>query len=99
MNDNINKMTENLSNADELEQETYQMRVNSEGFRDSATSLKRTMWWRNMKLWLIIGGVVAVIALILIVIIIIVCSTGGGDDNNDNDKNVSLIKSITKLLH
>ena len=43
----------------------------SQGFYDGATQLKRKMWWKNMKLNLII------LVVIIIIIIIIVKALGG----------------------
>ena len=71
MNKNITNMTYNLAAADEIEGQTAEMMNHANDFRHAATNLKRTMWWKNTKLWLIIGGVAAIILIIIIIIIII----------------------------
>ncbi|KAL7715730.1 Snare protein [Entamoeba marina] len=79
MQKNIEDMTRNIATADELEDQTDVMQSHASDFRSNATDLKRSMWWKNMKLWIIIGCVVAVL-LIIFVIFIIIISTAGGDD-------------------
>ena len=78
---NIADMTDNISKADEIEGQTADMMNHAQEFRKASTNLKRTMWWKNMKIWLIIGGVAAIILIIIIIIIIISCS-GGEEEAN-----------------
>lgn len=44
--------------------------IEANQFKRSAVQLKKTMWWKNFKLWLII---IAVIIIIIIIIIIATC--------------------------
>ncbi|GAB1220479.1 hypothetical protein ENUP19_0331G0002 [Entamoeba nuttalli] len=76
MQQNIQDMTRNIATAEELEGQTGDMVGHANDFRKASTDLKRTMWWKNMKLWLIIGGVVAVIVIVTIIIIIIIAKSG-----------------------
>ena len=78
---NIADMTDNIAKADVLEGQTQQMADHADEFRKGATTLKRTMWWKNMKMWLIIGGVAAVI--IIIIIIIIATSVDSGETTTE----------------
>ena len=35
-------------------------------FKKNANELKNKMWWKNMKMWLIIGAIVLIITAIII---------------------------------
>ncbi|GAB1223351.1 hypothetical protein ENUP19_0143G0018 [Entamoeba nuttalli] len=72
MQNNIDNMTRNVANAEELEQQTAVMNENAAAFKKSSTNMKNAMWWKNFKLWLIIGAVVAIIILVIIIIIVII---------------------------
>ena len=74
MAENISNMTKNIAAAEDLEGQTSDMMNHANDFRKASTNLKRNMWWKNMKLWLIIGGVVGVILIIIIIIIIASCA-------------------------
>ena len=74
MAQNIADMTNNIARADEVEGQTAAMMSHANEFRKASTNLKRTMWWKNMKIWLMIGGVCAIILIIIIIIIIISCA-------------------------
>jgi len=67
MNDNITKMVNNQENLENLSDKADKMKTTSNQFKKSATTIKRNMWWKNMKLNLIIAVVVIVILIIIIV--------------------------------
>ncbi|KAL7721876.1 Snare protein [Entamoeba marina] len=79
MQKNIQDMTRNIATAEELEGQTDLMQSHASDFRSSASDLKRTMWWKNMKLWIIIGCVAAALFIIFVIFIIIVSSAGGNN--------------------
>lgn len=45
-------------------------------FKRQATTLKNTMWWKNMKLWIAVG---CVLLLVVLVIILSVCGISFGN--------------------
>ena len=70
MQKNVMNMQQNLLKADEVAGETDSLLAHSKDFKNQATNLKRTMWWKNMKLWLMFG---AIALIIIVIIIIIIC--------------------------
>eukprot|EP01017_Pseudomicrothorax_dubius_P009073 TRINITY_DN1302_c0_g1_i3.p1 TRINITY_DN1302_c0_g1~~TRINITY_DN1302_c0_g1_i3.p1 ORF type:complete len:197 (-),score=54.03 TRINITY_DN1302_c0_g1_i3:37-627(-) len=60
---NIDKMVANQGNLENLQNKTQRMKDLSQTFEKNSGDLHRLLWWRNMKLNIIIGCIV--IALIL----------------------------------
>jgi hypothetical protein len=54
MHENISHLLSTHENLEVLEDKTESLRTEAQTFQRQATSLKRVMWWRNMKLSLII---------------------------------------------
>ncbi|ELP93478.1 leukocyte receptor cluster member, putative [Entamoeba invadens IP1] len=75
MQNNINDMTKNIATAEELQTQTEQMNENANQFRQKSNQLKTEMWWKNVKLWIILGVVVAIIVIAIIIVIIILATT------------------------
>lgn len=50
-------------------------------FETQAAKLKRKYWWRNCKMWLILG----VVAFVVLIIIIISVTTGKKSDDTPDD--------------
>ena len=67
---NIDGMQKNVAVGEELAKETDALVQHSKDFVDSSKRLKRSMWWKNMKIWLIIGAVALIILIIIIIIIV-----------------------------
>ena len=44
---------------------------NANAFQKNSNQLKKTMWWKNVKLMLIIGAIIAIVVIVLIVIIVL----------------------------
>ena len=70
MHKNIDGMQKNVAVGEELAKETDALVAHSKDFRDSSKRLKQSMWWKNMKIWLIIGAVALIILIIIIIIIV-----------------------------
>ena len=52
-------------------------------FETQAGKLKRKYWWRNCKMWIILG-IVATVVLVIIIISVTTGSKNSADDNEDN---------------
>eukprot|EP01017_Pseudomicrothorax_dubius_P036787 TRINITY_DN5301_c0_g1_i1.p1 TRINITY_DN5301_c0_g1~~TRINITY_DN5301_c0_g1_i1.p1 ORF type:complete len:131 (+),score=38.99 TRINITY_DN5301_c0_g1_i1:441-833(+) len=70
MEDNIRKLMVNTESIDGLSQKTQKMNDMSRNFQKQSADLARIMYWRNMKLKIIIG--VLVVGILLYIIIPIV---------------------------
>ncbi|PKI83302.1 hypothetical protein MVES_002832 [Malassezia vespertilionis] len=80
MRDNINKVNERGENLDSLQDKTDNLSVSAQGFRRGANRVRKRMWWKDMKMRLIIiFGIIALLA----VIIIPSAFYGTKHDNND----------------
>ena len=67
----------------ELDDRATTLQQGAEMFDRNAGKIQRKMWYQNMKMNFIIGGVVLVV--IIIIIVVIVTSTGGDDPKPPND--------------
>eukprot|EP00835_Amoeboradix_gromovi_P001955 NODE_100_length_20777_cov_0.240884.p17 type:complete len:126 gc:universal NODE_100_length_20777_cov_0.240884:5662-6039(+) len=72
MQDNIHKVMERGEQLDQLQTKTDDLQQSSMQFRRGANRVRRQMWWRDMKVKLLIGGTI-----IIIIIIIVVAATSG----------------------
>ena len=61
MHDSINEMLATRDNLEVLEDKTEGLRAEAATFQRSATSLKRHMWWRNMKLKLVCAMIIIIV--------------------------------------
>lgn len=55
---------------EDMAERSENIAIEANQFKRNAVQLKKTMWWRNMKLWLLIIGVIIIV---IIIIIIAVC--------------------------
>ena len=62
---NIEKVLERGEKIDLLVDKTDRMRNTAVKFHKTSRRLKNTMWWQNVKMWLIILGVVAVVIFVI----------------------------------
>merc|ERR1712141_346461 len=83
MQNNVEKVLERDAKLNELDDRATTLQQGAEMFDRNAGKIQRKMWYQNMKMNFIIGGVVLVV-----VIIIIVVSTGGDDPNPTNPPNL-----------
>ena len=67
MNENINKVMERGEKLDSLQMKTEDLQQGALQFKRGATRVRKQMWWKNMKLNLLIAVVVIIILLIIIV--------------------------------
>uniref|UniRef100_A0A069DP05 Putative vesicle-associated membrane protein 2 n=1 Tax=Panstrongylus megistus TaxID=65343 RepID=A0A069DP05_9HEMI len=81
---NIEKVLERDQRLSDLDDRAEALNMSALKFEQQAAKLKRKMWWKNVKYWLVIGGIVGVLLLIIIVWIV---STTGGDDSSSNSGN------------
>lgn len=69
MRDNVNKVLERDVKLGELDARAENLEAASNSFATSAKRVRKKMWWENLKMKLIIGGVVLAILIIIITII------------------------------
>jgi len=73
MRENINKVAERGERLDSLQDKTDNLAVSAQGFRRGANRVRKNMWWKDMKMRIIIG--VGVVILLIIIIVPIVRAT------------------------
>jgi len=66
MKENISKAIEREGKLDDLSKKTDILTEDASIFRDRGRDLRKKMWWKNVKMWIII----IMVALILIAIIV-----------------------------
>jgi hypothetical protein len=66
MSENINQAMSNLESTEALDEKTQEMKQQSNMFNKQAKTAKNQMWWKNMKLNIIIGCVVLIIIFALL---------------------------------
>ncbi|KAF8994011.1 synaptobrevin-domain-containing protein [Cyathus striatus] len=69
MRNNIDKVTERGHNLDELEKGP-ELSVSAQNFKRGANRVRKDMWWKDMKMRIIIGVAIAVIIIIIVVSIV-----------------------------
>jgi len=62
MEDAVQDLLATRENLEVLEDKTFQLRSEAANFQRKAVSAKRSMWWRNCKLKILLAGVVLAIA-------------------------------------
>ncbi|KAJ7182769.1 synaptobrevin [Mycena crocata] len=70
MRENITKVAERGERLDSLQDKTDNLAVSAQGFRRGANRVRKNMWWKDMKMRLIIGAAIAVIIVIIVVSIV-----------------------------
>ncbi|KAH9975454.1 synaptobrevin-domain-containing protein [Lactifluus volemus] len=66
MRDNITKVVERQERLDSLQDKTDNLAVSAQGFRRNANRVRKNMWWKDMKMRIIIGISILVILAIII---------------------------------
>ena len=66
MRENITKVAERGERLDSLQDKTDNLAVSAQGFRRGANKVRKNMWWKDMKMRIIIGVAVAVIIFIIV---------------------------------
>jgi len=70
MKNNIAKVAERGERLDSLQDKTENLAVSAQGFRRGANRVRKNMWWKDMKMRIIIGVSIAVILVIIIVSVV-----------------------------
>ncbi|KAI8912652.1 vesicle-associated membrane protein 8 [Gorgonomyces haynaldii] len=68
MQNNINKAMLRGEQLDTLQNKTEDLQQSSLQFKRGANQVRKEMWWKDMKLKLIIGVIVAIVLIIIIVV-------------------------------
>lgn len=77
MRENISRVLERGDKLTDLQDKSDNLNTNAEYFRLTSRRLQRNMWWREMKMRLILAVVIIVILLLIFVPIIIQQTRGG----------------------
>merc|ERR1712228_795481 len=78
MKGNVERVLERDQKLNQLDDRADALQQGASQFETQAAKLKRKYWWRNCKMWLILGAVAAVVLIIIIVSV----TTGKGDDSD-----------------
>jgi len=70
MRENITKVAERGERLDSLQDKTDNLAVSAQGFRRGANRVRKNMWWKDMKMRIIIGFAIAIIIIIIVVSIV-----------------------------
>jgi len=70
MRENITKVAERGERLDTLQDKTDTLAVSAQGFRRGANRVRKNMWWKDMKMRIIIGAAISVILIIIIVSVV-----------------------------
>ncbi|KAF9787851.1 synaptobrevin [Thelephora terrestris] len=70
MRDNITKVAERGERLDQLQDKTDNLAISAQGFRRGADRVRKNMWWKDMKMRIIIGVVIVVIIVIIVVSVV-----------------------------
>ncbi|EKM77616.1 hypothetical protein AGABI1DRAFT_121991 [Agaricus bisporus var. burnettii JB137-S8] len=70
MRENITKVAERGERLDSLQDKTDNLAVSAQGFRRGANRVRKNMWWKDMKMRIIIGVAIAVIIVIIVVSVV-----------------------------
>merc|ERR1712003_290264 len=81
MRGNVEKVLERDQKLSQLDDRADALQQGASQFETQAAKLKRKYWWRNIKMWIILGIVAAV------VIIIIAVSVSSGKKNDEDAPN------------
>jgi len=68
LRDNITKVSERGERLDSLQDKTDNLQRSAQGFRRGANRVRKAMWWKDMKMRMIIVAVIVIIIIIAIVV-------------------------------
>jgi len=68
MRDNINKVSDRGERLDALQDKTDNLQRSAQGFRRGANRVRKQMWWKDMKMRMIIAAVIVSIIVIAIAV-------------------------------
>merc|ERR1712019_219243 len=81
MRGNVEKVLERDQKLSQLDDRADALQQGASQFETQAAKLKRKYWWRNCKMWLILG----VVAFVVLMIIIISVTTGKKSEDDPDD--------------
>ncbi|KAJ3323551.1 hypothetical protein HDV06_001575 [Boothiomyces sp. JEL0866] len=67
MHTNIDKVVQRGEKLEKLEAQTQELQNGALSFKKSSVQVKNEIWWKNMKLMAIVGGVAGIIITIAVV--------------------------------
>jgi len=70
MKANIKKVADRGERLDSLQDKTDALATSAQGFRRGANRVRKNMWWKDMKMRIIIGTAITVILIIIIVSVV-----------------------------
>jgi len=70
MRENITKVAERGERLEALQDKTDNLAVSAQGFRRGANRVRKNMWWKDMKMRIIIGAAILIIVVIIVVSIV-----------------------------
>ncbi|KAJ7220585.1 synaptobrevin [Mycena pura] len=70
MRENITKVAERGERLDALQDKTDNLAVSAQGFRRGANRVRKNMWWKDMKMRIIIGAAISIIVIIIVVSVV-----------------------------
>ena len=91
MRSNVNKVLERDVKLGELDARAENLEAASNSFATSAKRVRKKMWWENLKMKLIIGGVLLAILIVIITIIAVKVRRVQGDHSGRLQPPVDLV--------
>jgi len=70
MRENITKVAERGERLDSLQDKTDNLAISAQSFKRGANKVRKNMWWKDMKMRIIIGAGIAVIIIIIVVAVL-----------------------------
>ncbi|KAJ3021562.1 hypothetical protein HKX48_008229 [Thoreauomyces humboldtii] len=70
MQENVNKVIQRGEHLETLNSKTDDLQNSSLQFKRGANRVRKQMWWKDMKLKLILGGVIGLIVIIIIATVV-----------------------------
>ncbi|KAJ3355714.1 hypothetical protein HDU83_002719 [Entophlyctis luteolus] len=70
MQDNIAKVVQRGENLEQLNTKAEDLSASSMQFKKGASDVRKAMWWKDMKMKLILGGVIVLIIIVIILSVV-----------------------------
>lgn len=92
MHDNITVAIGNTENLDKIAEQAENLKYSSHNFNDQAKKLKNNLWWKQIKLYIMIAVVFIIILSILVTVIVLY------SQNNSNNSNRKLFSDLSSYI-
>merc|ERR1712035_71317 len=86
---NIERLQDRNERLDNLQNRSADLEQGAAEFQSRARSLKRKYWWRNMKMWMILG-----VVLLFVLIIWIISAKTGKVDPIEHDSEADVVPGV-----